>query len=171
MEPATNVEAFLSIAGSLASIMGAIWALKEAKKAACFADAAERTRRELMDRRNLAEVAQIHAETKRILNLVARVGPTSTAQLIKGINCAYIAREVETFVAMLLERRGHFSDFYGDRAAELRNDLRTDIEGLAEAKTFEDKKRFGKSIYYRIENFAPVVKELSDAKQEQAQKF
>lgn len=71
---------------------------------------------------------------------------------------------------MLLERRSHFSDFYGDRATELRNDLRMDIEGLAEAKTFEDKKRFGRSIYYKIENFTPVVKELSDAKQDRTSK-
>ena len=157
------MEAFLSIVGSIASIFGAIWALKEAKDAA-------RARRDMVDRRHLAEVAQVHAEIKRILNLVARVGPTSTVQLMKGVNCADIAREVEAFVAMLLERRSHFSDLYGDRATELRNDLRTDIEGLAEAKTFDDKKRFGKSIYYKIENFTPVVKELSDAKQYQARK-
>jgi len=164
------MEAFISIVGSIASIFGAIWALKEAKKAASSATAADRARREVVERRDLAEVAQIHGEIKRILNLVARVGPTSTSQQMKGVNCADIAREVETFVAMLLERRSHFSDFYGDRATELRNDLRTDIEGLAEAKTFEEKKRFGKNIYYRIENFTPVVKELSDAKQEQAPK-
>lgn len=164
------MEAFLSIVGSIASIFGAIWALKEAKDAARSADLAERARRDMVDRRHLAEVAQVHAEIHRILNLVARVGPTSTVQRMKGVNCADIAREVEAFVAMLLERGSHFSDLYGDRAAELRNDLRTDIEGLAEAKTFDDKKRFGRSIYYKIENFTPVVKELSDAKQYQARK-
>lgn len=164
------MEAFISIVGSLASIFGAIWALKEAKNAARSADAAERTRQLMVDRRGLAEVTQIHTEIKRILNLVARVGPTTTAQLMRGVNCADIAREVEAFVAMLLERRSHFSDLYGDRATELRNELRSDIEGLAEAKTFEEKKLYGKSIYYRIENFAPIVKELSDAKQEKAPK-
>lgn len=45
-----------------------------------------------------------------------------------------------------------------------------DIEGLAEAKSFEDKKRFGKSIYYKIENFTPIVKELTDIKKEQPPK-
>ena len=168
--PLPPMEAFLSIVGSIASIFGAIWALKESRSAAASALAAERARQEIVNRRDLAEVAQIHAEIKRVLNLVARVGPTSTAQLVKGVDCASIAREVETFVAMLLERRSHFSDFYGDRATDLRNDLKLDIEGLAEAKTFDDKKRFGKSIYYKIENFTPVVKELSDAKQEQAPK-
>lgn len=160
------METFLSIVGSIASIFGAVWALKEAKKAARSASAAERVRQELVDRRELAEIAQIHFEIKRVLGLIARVGPTSTQQHVKGVNCADIAREVQAFVAMLLEQRSHFSDFYSDRASELRDNLKMDIEGLAEAKTFDDKKRFGKSKYYKIENFTPVVKQLSDAKQE-----
>lgn len=164
------METFLSILGSLASIIGAIWSLREAKNAAHSAEAAKHFHQQIVERRNLAEVAQIHTETMRIRSLVARVGPTSTAQLLKGVNCADIAREVEAFVATLLERRSHFSDLYGDRATELRDDLRMDIEGLAEAKSFEDKKRFGKSIYYKIENFTPIVKELTDIKKEQPPK-
>ena len=160
------METFVSIVGSVASIFGAIWALLEARKAARSADAAERVRQELVDRRKLAEITQIHSEIRRVLVVVARVGPTSTAQLVKGVNCADIAREVEAFGAMLLEQSSHFSDLYSDRASELRNDLKLDIEGLAEAKTFEDKKRYGKSIYYKIENFTPVVKQLADSKQE-----
>lgn len=160
------MEAALSIIGSIASILGAIWALVQAKKAACSADAAERVLRGMVDRRKLTEIVQVHTEIKRVLNVVARVGPTSTPQLVKGVNCADIAREVETFVAMLQKQRSHFSDLYSDRATELRNSLKLDIEGLSEAKTFEDKKRFGKSIYYKIENFTSVVKQLSDAKKE-----
>lgn len=160
------MESFLSIVASIASIFGAIWSLREAQKAKQSADMADRVRQELADRRTLAEVAQVHAEIKRVLNLVARVGPTSTPQLVKGLNCADIAREVEAFIAMLIEHGGHFSDIYSDRAAKLRNDLKSDIEGLAEARTFEDKKQYGKSIYYKIENFTPVVKQLADAKQD-----
>lgn len=77
------MEGFLSVVGSIASIFGAIWALLEAKKAAASADSAERVRQEMTNRRTLAEVAQIHAEIKRVLTLVARVGPTSTAPLVK----------------------------------------------------------------------------------------
>lgn len=160
------METFLSIVGSIASVFGAIWAFLQAKKAARSADAAERVRQELVDRRKLTEVAQIHSETKRVLSVVAQVGPTSTVQRVKGLNCADIARQVEAFAAMLLEQRSHFSERYADRASELRNDLKLDIEGLAEARTFEDKKRYGKSIYYKIENFTPMVKQLADAKQE-----
>ncbi len=163
------MDTFLSIVSSIVSIVAAIWAWVEARNASSSATAAERVREELADRRKLAEVAQIHSEIKRVLGVVSRVGPTSTPQLVRGLNCADIAREVETFVAMLLERGSHFTDLYSDRATELRSDLRVDIEGLAEAQTFEDKKRHGKSIYYKIESFTPVVKRLADAKQEQTQ--
>jgi len=160
------METFISIAGSIASIFGAIWSVREAKKAKRSADAAEQIRKELVGRRSLAEVAQIQSEIRRILGVVARVGPTSTPQLIKGVNCADVAREVESFVAVLLERRNHFTDIYSDRATELRNEIKLAIEGLAEAKSFEDKKRHGKTIYYAIENFAPVVKQLADSQQD-----
>lgn len=65
-----------------------------------------------------------------------------------------------------MEQQSHFADIYSDRVVDLRNDLKSDIEGLAEAKTFEEKKNFGKSIYYKIENFTPIVKQLSDSKRE-----
>ena len=164
------MEAFLSILGSIASIFGAGWALHEARKAARSATAAEQVRDELIDRRKLAELAQLHSETKRVLTLVAKVGSTATPQLLRGVNCADIAREVESFASMLLEQRSHFSDLYADRATELRNDLRPDIAGLAGARTFEDKKRFGQSIYFKLENFTPVVKQLSEAKREHSPK-
>ncbi len=160
------MDAVLSILSSIASILGAVWAFYEARKAARSASASEQARDELIDRRKLAELAQVHAETKRVLNLVAKVGSTATPQLVRGVNCADIAREVESYASMLLELRSHFSDLYADRATELRDDLRLDISGLAEARTFEDKKRFGQSIYFKVENFTPVVKQLSEAKRE-----
>jgi len=159
------METFLSIVGSIASIFGAIWSLREARKAKRSATSAERVRQEFIDRRKLAEVSQIHSEIKRIVGIVARVGPTSTPHLVKGINCAEIAREVEAFAAMLLEQRSHFCGLYSDQATTLCENLKLDIEGLAEAKSFDEKKRFGKSIYYNIENFMPVVKQLADSKQ------
>jgi len=44
--------------------------------------------------------------------------------------------------------------------------LRPDIEALSEAKSFDNKKAAGKSIYYKIDGFMPFVKEISDARKE-----
>jgi hypothetical protein len=162
------MESFLSIIGSLASLFGAFWSLREAGKAKRSADKAEHVRQELADRRQLAEVAQVQQELKRLLASVAKVGPASTQQLMKGLNCAAIASEVQAFLATLIEQRGRFSDHFDERVARLRADVKSDIESLAAARTFEERKRHGKNIYYALEKFAPVLKQLSDAKLDQA---
>ena len=43
-------------------------------------------------------------------------------------------------------------------------------ENLSEAITFEDTKKYGKSIYYKIQTFIPIVKKLSDEKKEKSLK-
>ncbi|MBZ0133454.1 MAG: hypothetical protein K8F53_12645 [Rhodocyclaceae bacterium] len=162
------MESFLSIVGSVASVFGAWWALREAQKSKNWANKAEQIHDELVHRRRLTEVAQVYSETKRVLTVVARIGPSCSQQLAKGVNCVEIAKEVEGYVRLVHEQRNHFSDIFGNQAAALCDDLKDDIEGLAEARTFEDKKRFGKSIYYKIQSFMPVVKQLADDKREHA---
>lgn len=53
-----------------------------------------------------------------------------------------------------------------NKAQQLCESLKIDIELLSEAKIFEDKKSAGKRIYYLINDFMPVVKGLSDDKKE-----
>tara|TARA_B100000780_G_C20985635_1_gene394010 strand:- start:319 stop:816 length:498 start_codon:yes stop_codon:yes gene_type:complete len=162
------MENVISIVGSIASIGGAIWAFIEAKKSMSAADKAENLRDELINRRKIVEVSQVHSETNRVLSVVSKVGPSCNAKLLKGINCADIAKEVEVYARFILEQSGHFSDLFENKAKELCNDLKDDIESLSEAINFEDKKSYGKSIYYKIQNFIPAVKQLSDEKKERA---
>ena len=100
--------------------------------------------------------------------MVARIGPSCSDRLAKGVNCADIAKEVEGYVRLVLEQCNHFSNIFGNQAVALCDDLKDDIEGLAVAKTFEDKTRFGKSIYYKIQSFMPIAKQLADDKREHA---
>lgn len=160
------MESLLTIIGSIASIGGAIWACYEAKNAANSATKAEKVRDEMIHRRKMVEVTQVHAETKRILKVVSKVGPSCNSTLIRGVNCADIAKDVEEYSRFINEQSSHFTMFFENKAKELCEDLRDDIESLAEAKSYEDKKSAGKSIYYKIYNFMPTVKQLSDEKKE-----
>lgn len=162
------MESVISIVGSFASIGAAIWAFIEAKKSTNAADKAEQLRDELIHRRKMVEVSQIHSETSRILSVVSKVGPSCNEKLLKGVNCADIAKEVEIYARFILEQSGHFTDFFENKAKELCDDLKDNIEGLSEAVKFEDKKSHGKSIYYKIQNFMPAAKQLSDEKKERA---
>jgi len=152
--------------GSFASIAGAIWAYTEANKARISASKAEKIKGEIVDRRKLVEVSQVHSETSRILKTVSAVGPACNASIIRGVNCANIAKEVEEYSRFLNEQSSHFTDLFDNKAQQLCESLKIDIELLSEAKIFEDKKSAGKRIYYLINDFMPVVKGLSDDKKE-----
>ena len=141
-----NMENLISIIGSIASIGAAIWAFIEARKSSTAATKAETLHDELIHRRKMVEVSQVHSETKRILAIVSKVGPSCNQKLLKGVNCSEIAREVESFSVFILEQSEHFTDFFENKARELNEDLREDIEGLSEASTFEEKKNYGKSM-------------------------
>jgi hypothetical protein len=160
------MESILSIIASIVSIVGAIWSLVEAKRSAGSARDAGTIRDELVNRRKLVEVSQVAAETRRILNVVSKVGPSSDTKRLKGINSAEIAKEVEEYARALLEHSSHFSEFFDNTARALSEDLKLDIEALAEAITPDDKKLAGKSIYYKIQTFMPLVKQMADEKRE-----
>jgi len=165
------MELWLSILGSIASIGGAMWAYHQATQSKKYAKEAQQIRDELINRRTLVEVSQVHTETSRILKVVSKVGPTCTATSIKGINVASIAQEVEEYSRFLNAQSSHFSDLLDNRAKALCASLNGDIEALSEASNFETIKATGKSIYYKINEFLPSVKSLTDGKKEQESPF
>jgi hypothetical protein len=160
----------LSIIGSLASIGAAVWAFIEARKSAKAATHAETMRDEIIHRRRLIEISQVYADTKRILAVASDVGPATNAKLLRGVDTAKIAKQVEEYARSLLEQSSHFSDLFGNEARALYERLRPDIEALAEASTPEEKKSSGRSIYYSISAFMPIAKNLADDQREQTPK-
>lgn len=162
------LERWISVIGALASIVAALWAFYEAYKASKSASKAELLRNEIIERRKMIEVSQVYAETNRILKTVSAVGPSCNTSLLRGVNCGNIAKEVEEYSRFINEQSIHFSDLFENKANELCKDLNGDIEALAEAKSFEDKKAAGKRIYFKINNFMPHVKSLADAKKERS---
>jgi hypothetical protein len=160
----------LSILGSLASIGAAVWAFIEARKAARAATDAAAMRDEIVQRRRVIEVSQVHADTKRILSVASEVGPSTNVKLLRGVDTAKIAKQIEEYTRSLSEQSAHFSDFFGNEARALCERLMPDIEKLAEAIAPEDKKSAGKSIYYNISAFVSITKDLADGKREQSPK-
>lgn len=160
------METLISILGSIASIGGAIWAWHQANEASSSATKAEKVRDEIIDRRKIIEVSQVHAETKRILNIVSKVGPSCNPDLLTGVDCGSIAKEVEKYSRFINEHSSYFSDLFENRATELCSGLNGDIEALSEAKSPVDKKKSGSNIYHQINSFLPITKKLADEKKE-----
>ncbi|MCT2413386.1 hypothetical protein MNU23_17035 [Pseudomonas aeruginosa] len=160
------LEQILTFIGTVASIGSAIWAFIEARKAAGSATEAQRIQHELIERRKLVEASQIHSETTRILGRVAVIGPSCNRESMRGVKHYDIAKEVEEYSRFLSSQSQHFSELFENRAEALCLSLRTDIETLSEAEEFETIKNTGKSIHYKILDFLPITKMLSDEKKE-----
>jgi hypothetical protein len=140
------MDSWLSIIGSVSSVGGAVWACVEARRSRSFAEQAKAVRGELVERRKVVEVSKVHSETTRILRLVSNVGPTCTSTSIKTIKCHQIAKEVEEYTRLLNEQSTHFTSMLDNQARTLCEDLKSDIEALAEANDFESIKNAGKNI-------------------------
>ncbi|WP_278377515.1 MULTISPECIES: hypothetical protein [Stutzerimonas] len=162
----STVETWISIIGSLASIGGAAWAFIEARDASRSASRAERVRSELVTRREMVELSQIHTETKRILGVVSRIGPSSSLNLLTGIDCSSIAKDVEEYCRLINEHSTHYSELFKNHALKLCSDLNGDITSLADATQQHEKKEIGTRIYHKINSFLPVAKNLADEKKE-----
>ena len=160
------MDSLISIAGSVASVGGAIWAFFEARTAASSAMKAELVRDELIDRRKLVEVSRVFAQTERILGVVSKIGPSCNPRTLKGVDCESIAKEVEEYSRFLNSQSSHFSELIENKAITLCDGLKDDIEQLSEVSAPEEMKEVGKKIYDKINEFMPFVKEMADKKQE-----
>lgn len=141
-----SIESWISIIGSAASIGGAIWAFVEADKASEAASKAEKVKREMISRRKLVEVSQVHHETARILKVVSTVGPACNPALLRGVNCGAIAKDVEEYSRYINEHSSHFTEFFENKAKELCEEPHPDVEALSEAKSFDEKRRPAKAF-------------------------
>lgn len=162
------MDSVLSIAASIAAILAAAISGYGAYKALQHANSAKGFRDEVIRRRGIIELTRVHAETIRILQLISNsVGPTCTQKSTRGVNTASVAKQVEEYARFLNEHSGHFDVAFMNSARSLCADLKSDIELLASAKSFEEIQSSGKSIYYKINDFLPVVKRDADEVREQ----
>jgi len=161
------MDSVLTFLGSIASIGGAIYAYRQAVHSRNSATEAKKVRDEFIRRRGLVETSQVHAETNRIIKVVSKVGPSCTNLTIKGLEVNKIAQEIEEYSLFLNTQSEHFNEMDSNRAKELCLSLKEDIENLSEATAFIDIKSIGKSIYYKIYEFLPVAKSLTDSKKEE----
>jgi hypothetical protein len=153
------MDSTISIIGSVASIGSAIWAFIEAKKAKNAASEIKKYRSEIETRIESSSLQRIYEEIKRILYKVSSFGPSSNATSVRGKNAQDVAKEVEEFARILLESSVHFRDFYSKEAIRIScKSLPNLIKGLAEADSFNDKKKHGSEIYQIIESLLPIIK-------------
>ncbi len=158
------MDRWIAVLGSIASIFSAILSAVHARRSKESADAATKVRDELVDKRESMEVSSIYSDTLRILRIVSNVGSSSNEASIKSVNTQNIAKEVEEYSRSLMQQSQHFDTELGNHAKRLCKDVKNDIAVLAEEIDPTLLKSAGSRIYYKIEDFLPLVKTLYDEK-------
>lgn len=155
------LENLINIVTSIVSVVCAIWSFLSASRAAQIK---EQIRNKISNQKKLNEASNIHDKTRKILSVISKVGgPACTESHLKGIDCASIAKDVQEYCSYINEHSAGFTKSSKNIVKELCKELYTDIEALAEAKTYRDKKSAGKKIYIKInDGFLPVAKEHAD---------
>ena len=149
------IENLINIVASIVSIVCAIWSFLSASRAAQIK---EQIRNKISNQRKLNEASNIHDKTRKILSVISKVGHACTESHLKGIDCASIAKNVQEYCSYINAYSADFTKSFKNIVKELCEELYIDIEALAEAKTFKDKKSAGKNIYIKINSFRPVAK-------------
>lgn len=161
------MDKWISIAGSIASIGAAMWAFIEALKASRSASRAQQIRDEMVFRREIIEVSQVHTETNRILRVVSKIGgPATNLKMLAGIDINGIAKDLEEYARFINEHSTHYTEFFKNKARELCDDINPDIQSLSEAQTAEQIKAVGTRIYQNISRFLPNAKSFADERRE-----
>ncbi len=73
----------------------------------------------MIDRREIIEVSQVHTETKKILRVVYRIGGASNLNMLTGIDCFDIAKQIEEYALFINEHRSHYNEFFQNTAKAL----------------------------------------------------
>lgn len=160
------IETILTVIGTIASILGAIISIIEAIRSKKFANEAKKYRDSIIQKRETVELSNLHSETKRILDIISKIGPSSNTQSIRGIQLTEIRKQLEKYILLLTEQRSHFNGTTENIAMSSASKLKPLLESLSDTNDLSKIKQIGKEIFSIISAFLPVAKDLTDYKKE-----
>ena len=115
------------------------------------------------------ESDELLRETRDILRELSKIGPSSTARYLVGVNYREIAARVEKYAEVLKV----YADQHGEESGLLTNlcsQLPADIHELSTASSGNRARTAGTRIYSRIETVFPVVKRRAVQQKDESMK-
>lgn len=156
------MDIFTIITG-LISVLSAILAYRESKKAKKYSEVATEAKNEILEKKNTGEISKIYSETKNIIRELRKIGPTATPKKIIGINSNEIASRVSEYSSLLNEHKSIFNN--QTEIENLCKKLKNPIIILAKSTLEKDIILQGRKIYELINNYlSEIKKELDNIK-------
>jgi hypothetical protein len=156
----------LTLLGSLASIIGAYIAIKQAIYARFHANKAREVREELLQHRDISEIAHIQAVCSKAKQSMSKYGPGAVTSRLHGISPESDAANVQECIELLSEHRSLF----GPRNPNVSDIFRSDVVPLLEEFTRNPSavslKETGTPIYLKIVSLMHEIKNLLDKRRD-----
>ena len=148
---------YLSIIGSLASILGAIWAWKEARSSEKSANKAKQIKEQLISHRKTSELVELQSLHNTALLAFKKYGSSSSTSLT-GINHNSDAQLSLDFIHKLKEFREYFNSMSGNAADNLFNEINDELATFKNVTNSQQISSHGTLILNHLASFAPLLK-------------
>lgn len=151
--------------GSICSILGAIYALRQANIAKKAADLAQSIKRQLINHRKTSELSELQALLSTAQKAFTKYGSSSPKSLV-GIAHNVDAEVVIDFIHRLKSFRDYFADHLTNAADETYDEINLELVEFRKASSGVKISEHGSNILNSIVSFSPNLKrELTDQKE------
>lgn len=157
-----------SVLGSIASIIGAYWAFKEARKSKSFSELSKSIRNELISRRNLVESSTLLDETQKLINRLGKIGPSIDLKKLKGFDFKPLIEYITEYQTLLTKYGDQGNDDFKISSGAIYEDLKECVTQMNCSDGPETLRGIGTDIIYKVQIFLGKVQSLSNQHHDKA---
>lgn len=147
----------LSVLGSIASILGAIWAWKEATSSKKSANQAKKIKDQLISHRKTSELVELQSLLNTAILAFKKYGVTNSTSLM-GSNHNSDAQLSLDFIHKLKEFREYFEAKSGNVADNLYDEINAELARFKNVNNSQKISTHGTSILNSLVSFSPLLK-------------
>lgn len=155
----------ISVIGSIASILGAIWAWKEAKKSKTSAELAQRIKDQLIGHRKTSELAELQALLSTAQKKFTKYG-ASNPKALAGIDHHADSESLLSFMHTLKSYNEYFEGEHENVADKFYDDIEKTLQLFRTSSSINNITEHGNSILNKLANFSPILKREFTSKKE-----
>jgi F0F1-type ATP synthase alpha subunit len=158
---------WVTIVGTVASILGALVSFTQAAKSKSAADLAGNIKTQLISHKETSELTKVQSSCKTAQRAMAKYGPGSTPEGLIGVDKAADAATVQEFLSVLIEHRDYFGSVEPNKADDFHKQLSDFLDKFSLANDQNQAREHGKLIVMSLDRCsAEIKKSLDDSSQQ-----
>jgi len=152
----------IGVAGSAASIIGAILSLQAAKKAKSAAEQAESAKNLIIRKQKTTNLAEILFEAKRVQKIFGKYSTAQSNRSLAGVEFAKDSETLQDYVFNFNENRQLIEETTDIETQAVYDELNKLMKSFSEAKAVGDKKEFGNQVRLAIDDIIFKIRKEID---------